>query len=135
VSDIQYDNERNVLWVSGGLPWASEVVKVDLESGQRYRVFEDLLDMSIPASPEAIYLSATENTLYILCGNSEIYAYDLEANQLEFITKLALGDVSLGSTLGDNEIQYLQGLDVILATTAKGIFSVDVKTGRSAQFQ
>lgn len=135
VSDIQYDNERNVLWVSGGLPWASEVVKVDLESGQRYRVFEDLLDMSIPASPEAIYLSATENTLYILCGNSEIYAYDLEANQLEFITKLALGDVSLDSTLGDNEIQYLQGLDVILATTSKGIFSVDVKTGRSAQFQ
>jgi sugar lactone lactonase YvrE len=135
VSDIQYDNDRNVLWVSGRLPGASEVVKVDLESGQRYRVFEDLLDISIPASPEATYLSAAENTLYIIFQNSEIYAYDVETNQLSFIAKLALGDLSLGSTQGDYEIQYIHGLDVILATTEKGIFSVDVKTGRSAQFQ
>jgi hypothetical protein len=110
-------------------------VRVDLESGERLRVFEDLLKISAPDAPKATYLSALDNTLYILCRNSDIYSYDIDGNQLTFITTLALRDVPLGSTRGNYEIQYIPGLDVILAVTDMGIFSVDLKTGRSAQFQ
>jgi hypothetical protein len=135
VSDIQYDDEGSALWVSGGLSSENAVVRVDLESGEWDRLFEDLLKISAPASPESTYLSVSDNTLYILFGNSDIYSYKIDSNQLKFVTTVALGDVPLGSTNGGYEIQYIPGSEIILATIGQGIFSVDLKTGRSAQFQ
>lgn len=135
VSDIQYDEDRSSLWVSGRLSSGSEVVKVDLESGERLRLFEDLLEISAPAAPESSYLSAPDNTIYIILRNSDIYSYQIDSNQLQFVATLGLGDVPLGVTKGASEIQYVPGADIILATVDQGMFSVDVKTGRSAQFQ
>ncbi len=135
VSDIQYDEDRSSLWVSGRLSSGSEVVKVDLESGERLRLFEDLLEISAPAAPESSYLSASDNTIYIILRNSDIYSYQIDSNQLQFVATLGLGDVPLGVTNGAYEVQYVPGADIILATVDQGMFSVDVKTGRSAQFQ
>jgi hypothetical protein len=135
VSDIQYDDEGGALWVSGQLPSGNEVVRVDLASGERHRLFDDLLKVSAPATPGATYLFVPDNTLYILFTNGDIYSYDVDGNQLKYITTLALGDISVGRTLGGYEIQYIPDSGVILATIDLGIFSVDLKTGRSAQFQ
>ena len=133
INDIQYDPSRNCLWITGG-GGENSLVRLNLDTRERVSVFVDMLNLSLTESALSTYLSNSGDTLYISMNNSEIYQLNLNNNELSSVGTIAIGDILVRDNYNVRS-QLIEHANVLLVGSKSDIYSIDLATGRSAQFQ